>query len=320
MVFADFNDLQKHLQELYQNKEFAVALSLATRQFDRFPENRILLYYWRITMAVRTGDIPLSLRLLREALSSGVWYGDALLRKSPSLKSLQGLPEFENLIELNQELAKEDHQESFPLFTLRPEGRCQEESLACPLLLALHANASTAQGSMSFWKPAATTGWLVAAPQSTQAIWKGAYIWDNREVTEREIRRYYSLLQAGYSIDPQCTVLAGHSMGGETAIWLALKGVIETIGFIAIGPSGPFIDEPIIWEPLIQENLTGNLRGYIIIGKADTEISPENIQKLIKMLNQAGISCKLENIPNAGHDYIPEYDASFLRALDYLIA
>jgi dienelactone hydrolase len=318
MEFANFKDLQKRLQVLYQNKEFVVALDLATRQFDRFPENRILLYYWRITMAVRTGDIPMSLRLLQEALTSGIWYGETLLRKSPALKALQGLPEFEKLVDLNQELEKEDQQQLFPLITLRPEGRCQQGSDACPLLLALHANSSNAQGSMDFWKPAATAGWLVAAPQSTQAIWKGSYIWDDREITESEIRKYYSLLRGGYSINPRCTVLAGHSMGGETAIWLALKNVIETIGFIAIGPGGPLVDELDSWEPIVRENLAGNLRGYIITGEADTEISHQNIRNLVERLDQAGISCKLEIIPGAGHDYVPEYDACFLRALEFL--
>jgi hypothetical protein len=320
MEFTGFNQLQERLQELFQNKEFQAALELATQQFEQFPEDRILLYYWRISMAARSGDIPLSLRLLREALTSGVWYGEALLRKNPSLESLQGLPEFEKLVGLNQESAQEDNQESFPLLTIRPEGRCQQGSVPCPFLLALHANASTAQGSMSFWKPAATAGWLVAAPQSTQAIWKGAYVWDDREATEREIRKYYSLLRANYSIDPRCTVIAGHSMGGEIAIWLALKGVVETIGFIAIAPGGSFMDKPDKWEPLIRENLTGNLRGYIIVGKEDNEISIENIQKLVKMLNQTGMSCKLEIVPNAGLDYVPKHDESFLRALDYLRA
>jgi dienelactone hydrolase len=320
MEFENFKELQKRLQELYRNKEFVVALDLATRQFDRFPEDRILLYYWRITMAVRTGGIPLSLRLLKEALADGVWYGDVLLRKSPSLKPLQGLPEFEKLVDLNQELAKEEEQQSFPLITLRPEGLCQEGSDACPLLLALHANSSNAQASMDFWKPAATAGWLVAAPQSTQAIWKGAYVWDDREVTESEIRKNYSLLNTGYSIDPRCTVLAGNSMGGETAIWLALKNVIETIGFIAIGPGGPLVDEVDSWDPIIKENLTGNLRGYIIIGEADKEISHQNLKIFIDRLDKEGISCKLEIVPGAGHDYVSDYDACLLRALDFLTA
>ena len=195
-----FDELQAQFEELYRDGEYITALDLATENFDLFPEHHHLLYYWRIVMSARIGEFDQALFLLQEALEGGIWYGDVLLRKSPSLKDLQGHPEFERLVELNQDLRQQDSQQSFPLFTLRPEGRCQAGDEPCPLLLALHANAGNTQGSLGFWRPAASAGWLVAAPQSTQAIWRGAYVWDDRPTSESEIRKHYASLLENYAV------------------------------------------------------------------------------------------------------------------------
>jgi len=318
MEFSTFEDLQIRLQELYQSGNYTAALELAMDNFQDFPDNRALLYYWRFTMAARLEENTLTLQILQEALSNGIWYGEGLLRESPSLKLLQGKPEFEGLVDRNNNLAKKDQQESFPLIILRPEGCCLAGSPPCGLVFALHANVSNVQGSMDFWKPAATDGWLVAAPQSTQSAWKGAYIWDDRETARLEITKHYTTLCEGYSVDQQRIVLAGHSMGGEIALWLALRGDIQVRGFIAIGPGGPFMDEYESWKPLIENNANAGLRGYIILGEADTSISLENIHKLVKLLQEANIACELEVVPNAGHDFTSSYETSILRGLEFI--
>jgi predicted esterase len=316
----NFDELQSQIEELYQQGKFAAALDLATEQFEHFPQHRHLLYYWRIVMSARVGDEDQALDLLQEALNAGVWYGEVLLRKSPSLQALQGNSLFERMVELNQELRKQEKQETFPLLTIRPEGKCQAGSDPCPLLLALHANASNAQGSMGFWKPAASAGWLVAAPQSTQAMWSGAYVWDDRLTSEREIKKHFATLQSQYAIDPRKTVLAGHSMGGEIAVWLALKGEIPARGFIAFGPGGPFMDDLTKWEPLLYENLAENLHGYLVFGEDDDSISQENVVMLGAMLNDHGIPCEIEEVPAAAHEFIPAYEVVLLRALKFILA
>jgi predicted esterase len=319
MQSLTFNELQTQIEELYQEGKFAAALDSATEQFEHFPQHRHLLYYWRIVMSARLGDNDQSLDLLQEALNAGVWYGEVLLRKSPSLQALQGDLQFERLVELNQEMRQKDQQESFPLLTLRPEDKCQAGSDPCPLLLALHANASNAQGSMGFWQPAASAGWLVAAPQSTQAMWSGAYVWDDRSTSEREIKKHFATLKRQYAIDPLKTVLAGHSMGGEIAIWLALKGETPACGFIAFGPGGPYMDDLTKWESLLFENPTENLRGYLIFGEDDDSISQENVVTLGAMLNDHGIPCEIEEVPAAAHEFIPAYEATLLHALNFVL-
>jgi dienelactone hydrolase len=319
-----FDQIEKRLQDLYRQKQYAAALELATQSASEFPEQVTYLDYWRMTMAARSGDSALAIQVLQQALEDGCWYSELLLRRSPSLQALQGEPAFERLVALNQEMAEKDHEQVFPLYTLRPEKHCQAGGRPCPLLLALHANAGTVSTSLGFWRPAATAGWLVAAPQSSQAVWKDAYVWDDRQVAEAEIQKNFAMSSERYAIDARRILLAGHSMGGEIAMWLALKGAIPASGFLAIGPGGPYMDNPEEWEPLLRANPGGNsiaaggLRGAIIIGKEDASIPHENIRRLADRLNEQGVSCRLEIVPGVAHDHTPEYDPAILRGLEFI--
>ncbi len=318
MEFSTFEELQARFQKLYAEAEFDEAMQLLTEQEARFPEYEHLLYYWRIALAARLSDTSQAIALLTDVLRSGFWYGETLLRKSPALKPLQGLPEFEKLVALNQDLQEKDLARQFPLLILRAEGRCKREETACPLMIALHANAGTAKDSVAFWKPAASAGWLVGAPQSSQAIWKEAYVWDDLDRSRQEIQKAFGALTEQYAVDAQQAVLAGHSMGGEVAIWLALTGAVPATGFIAFGPDGPFMNDLESWLGVIHVNQNPNLRGYLIVGEEDDSVSHEAIQDLVEMLNQGGVVCELEEVALAGHDYAPEYEDSMLRALAFI--
>jgi len=281
-----------------------------------------VLDYWRMTMAARIGETGLALGILQEALERGEWYSELLLRRSPSFKALQDEPQFERLVALNQEVAEQDHAGEFPMLTLRPQERCKQEDAPCPLLMGLHGNATTVHTALGFWAPAAASGWLVAAPQSSQAIWKGAYMWDDREIAETEIQRHFAALRETYAVDAARTVIAGHSMGGEPAIWVALRKTIDMRGFLAMGPGGPRTDDLDEWAPLLRaaaedERLAG-LRGAVVIGKEDATIPHENIHRLVEQLNEAGIETFLEVVPDVGHEHELEYDPAILRALAFI--
>ncbi len=319
MNLTNFDTLLNEIQQLYQNGEYARALSLAAESAPKFPEHGAMLYYWRISLLARLGDIPGALQHLDEALGSGFWYGEVLLRRSPAWKPLQGLPEFERLVERNHALQAAEQAVLFPLLTLRPQGECGSNDLPCPLLIGLHGNTSTAQSELDYWKEAAGSGWLVAAPQSSQAVWKQAYVWDDLEITRAEILHHLASLKRQYAVDPSHMVIAGHSMGGEAAIWLALTGAVEVRGFIAVAPGGPFLDEPGSWLPFIEQAKGRGLSGYFIAGEKDTKTSLKNVRILMDMLTEAGIPSNLELIHGAGRDYAPEFASAVLRGLGFIL-
>jgi len=319
MHYDSFEDFQQKIQANYSAGEFTSALELADAVRDDFPEHSHLIDYWRIAMAARTGDNQQAIQILEQVLQSDFWYGETLLRRSPSFMSLQGIPAFEELVDRNNRLRELDQEALYPLLILRSEGRCQHGDPPCPLLIGLHANAGTAQDSVEFWQPAAQAGWLVAAPQSDQAMWKGAYVWDDRELAEAQIKKHFETLLKNYACDPEQVVLAGHSLGGETAAWLAITGAVPARGFLAIGPAGPLSDNLQTWLPLIDQAGWSGLRGYVILGEEDESIQHDNLRSWVEMLNTNGIPTELEEVPHAGHEYAPEYESSLLRALDYLL-
>jgi predicted esterase len=151
-------------------------------------------------------------------------------------------------------------------------------------------------------------------------MWKDSYIWDDRDFATEEITRHYNALTTKYAVDRDRVVLTGHSMGGEMAVWLALNAAIPVRGFLAIGPGGPFVDDLENWQPLIEASEGTGLRGYIVVGQEDSTIPLNNVRKLVGQLNKAGISCQLEEIPDVGHEFSVEYEASLLRGLKYILA
>ena len=318
MAESTFEEFQARIQGLYQRQEYTQAYELAEKNAGLFPEQAPVINYWRVCMAVRVDQQAEALQLLSEILASGFWYGETLLRKSPSLQPLQGHPWFEKLVENNREQQEKDQAQLFPLITLRSRGDCQDDEHPCPLLVALHGNGATAQSSVDFWKPAASAGWLIGIPQSSQAMWKDAYVWSDLDVAREEIEQHVALLSRQYAIDAGRTVLAGNSMGGEMAIWLALSGSLEMHGIVAIGAGGPFMDNPEDWRELIAGYSGQQLRFYLIYGEADQTIHQENILVLADMLQKAGFACEVESMPGVGHEYDPVYIAPFLRGLKFV--
>ncbi|MEK6256648.1 MAG: hypothetical protein N2C13_04940, partial [Chloroflexota bacterium] len=167
--------------------------------------------------------------------------------------------------------------------------------------------------------PAAAAGWLLALPQSSGAMWAGAYAWTNHETGAEEVENHYAKLTEQYALDSSRTILAGFSMGAEIALWLALTGRIKAQGFILLGPGGPFMDEPEKWAPLIRDASARGLRGAIITGLADTSIPHDNIRTLVTDLNTAGIPTHHEEHIDLAHAYPPNFDERLRHALEYIM-
>jgi dienelactone hydrolase len=305
-----FSELQTQLYQLYQSGEYAQALDLATRAASQFPAEGVRTYYWRVCMASLVNETALALQLLEEALEAGFWYAETQLREDPDLQPLQGLPEFERMVEICRKRQAEAQAQAAPaLIAVQPEGQCQADLQPCPLLLALHGNYGTAEGSVGFWRSAVSKGWLLALPQSSQVGRSDGYIWNDQDWAVREIQEHYAALCEQYAVDPERVVVAGFSRGGELA---------ETRGFIAVGPGGPYMSEPDNWVPLIEASQARGLRGYLVVGEQDI-FCYEGTQALAALLRSRGVPCELEIHPNLGHDFPPEFQQSLARALEFVL-
>lgn len=305
-------EITTQIGQHFQNREYAQALELARREAPRFPKDKPFLDYYAMCATARLGEPARVYEMLETALKAGVWYGEVLLRQSPSFQPLQGQPEFERLVAVSLEAQRQEAAGGSGLLTRKPDN----QSAASPLLLALHGNTSTAEATLPFWQAAVAQGWLLAVPQSSYAMYTGARMWNDHDSAVADIQPHVDSLRGQF--DPAHVVVAGHSMGGEIAIGLTLRGTVRTRGFVTIGPGGPLTDEPEQWQPLIEPARERNLRGYFIVGEKDDLIQPAAIQTLADMLTTAGIPAQVERVPGATHDFTPAYEAALLRGLAFV--
>jgi predicted esterase len=317
MATRTFDELYADAMRHYQAQEFDQALEILTREGAAFPDDLHMVLYLRSCLAARVGQTDLALNLLQEALDNGVWYNREVMRGSPSWQVLQGMPEFERMVEICRVREEEVHGEP-ELLVSEPEGglRAGEKY---PLFLALHGNGSNGRQALNGWQSLVSKGWLLAAAQSSQVISTNMFIWDNQETALQELKEHYEQICKDYPIDTGKVTVAGFSMGGETALRAVLSGTIPAQGFILLGPGGPTIDAPDGYLSLIEEGKRRGLRGYIVMGDADALIVPEALQNLVALLNMRGIPCELETISGLGHEYPPDLEPVIERALNFVL-
>lgn len=315
MAIDRYADLNQKMIEHFQNGEFRQALELVEKEGGRFPENRPMVDYWMMCAAARVDDRKRVYTVAEKFHKDGLWYGEFMWRLTPSFKPLQGVEDFERLVAESRNLEEQD-------LTNRVNGDMkllpQNLSKNTPLLIALHGNQSSARATLPFWRGAVDAGFALVIPQSTQAIFKNAYIWDDLELSFAQVKACYEITKKELNIDPDKIVVAGHSMGGLVAIQMALTSEIPVRKLIVNGPALPFEDAPEEMEKAISSAKDRNLRVYFIVGEKDVDIEQDAVKAFAAVLKSSGIACEFEIIPGATHDYNPDYDAALQRALAYV--
>lgn len=318
MTEMTFTQLNQKIQQHFAAEEYQAGLILATQSLPKFPKEFAFLNYYRICLAARLNAYEQASKILEDTLASGIWYAEPVLRQSPSLEPLQGLPEFERLVGISLQMQQADPAELLPMVVVRPDGACDPGQPGCPAVMVLHGNQDTAQHQLEAWSSLPGLGWLLAVPQSKHVLWAGAYAWTSHE-DAADVRDHYEALTARYSINPDSVILGGFSMGAEVALAMALRGDIKAQGFILCGPGGPYLDNLDEWLPLLEASGKRKLRGYIIVGLADDTIPQDNIRKLVEMLNMHGHSTELKVFPGLEHEYPDDFEDTLAYALKYIM-
>lgn len=315
MPYENFYDLEDHLVQLFQNKNFEEALNIIAREGSKFTEERPVVDYWHMCAAARVKNYPLVIRIAENAFARGMWYGDGIWRKTPSFESLQGDPDFERIVMVSRTIQEEEAPINEPVLHIYLPANHSETS---PLFVALHGNVTTAQKTMPFWQESILQGWVLALPQSNQVLFKGAYVWNDLEIALANVQEHFAQIQTRVPYDKKRVIIAGHSRGSLVAIQMSLAGILNVSGFIAIGPVIPYMDDQEKLAQLLVQGRERRLRGYLIVGEKDDISYIEGSQAFFEKLQSAGIESRLEVVPGATHDYSPLYDAAFLRALSYV--
>lgn len=315
MTFSTFADLNQKMTEHFQAGEFQQALELIEREGGNFPLDRAMADYWTMCAAARVDNRARMYEIADKFHRDGFWYGEMMWRMTPSFKPLQGDADFERRVARSLKIQKRDVLAASPIML---EFTPKDASKDSPLLIALHGNQQSASKTLPFWNPAVDAGFILAVPQSRQAMFKDAFIWDDLDVSFQQVKDCLKSLKKQSDFDPARVILAGHSMGGLIAIQMAMTGELPVRGFIANGPALPFEDAPEELEKALVSTKRNGLRGYFIMGGNDDLIEQDAIRIFVEKMKSAGIPCELETVPGATHDYNPGYDAALLHGLKFV--
>ena len=309
----DFFRRTREMMERYEQGDYAGALALTRQVAAEFPEQYGRTCFWKICLLTRTKEIPAALKVLAEALDAGWWWSEMQLRRDPDLEPLQGLAEFERLVMLSEQ------KHAAAQATVRPEMLVREPPVGTarpsPLLIALHGQGGTAEADLSLWEKACSRGWIVAALQSAQLAWPGAYAWDDQEKARDQVLAQFESLCTGYPVDRSRVIVGGFSQGGALAMRLALTGSLPARGFLSIVPG--MIEQELLteWAGARREV---PVRGYIVAGGRDPRYG--FFQQACETLPQHGVPCRMEDHPEMAHEFPPDFEHSLDEALGFILA
>jgi predicted esterase len=312
MPSATISELADEMFRLYARGEYEQALALINRDFEQFTDFRGRLFFWRACLNSMLGQQQEALSQLAQALDLGFAYSEDGLRGDSDLHSLQGLPEFEQLVARSQERYAQlaanvvsTSQVILPSLSTPPP---------YPLLMVLHGNNSSAGWTAGYWQVAAKQGWLVLLPQSSQMGWdNGAFVWNDEEQARRDVQQHYEHVQQEYGIDPERVVIAGFSRGARVALSLALNGVIPASGVIAVAPA--LRQNPAELFPATDIRSERMPSVYLIIGARDEPFYEPTVA-LAEYLSASEVDCELSIYPDLGHAYPPGFAETLQVALD----
>jgi predicted esterase len=307
---TDFQQLRDEFYRLNELGEYAHARNLVETHAYSHPDRASTLYNWRICMAARMGDHERAVALLQEALEAGFWWPESALREDNNLAGLQGRPDFENLVMISTgRYAQAQAASKAEMLIFLPDIGAARPF---PLILALHGRAGNALDTSGKWKNLASQGWIVAVPQSSQVIGKGAYCWDDIRKSALEIRDHFTMLMKDYPIDNRRVVLGGFAQGAGLAVRLSLADMIPAQGFIAVAPS---INERELLPFLTGKNPPARISGYLITGDKDPD--RESVQNIESLLHKLRLPHQRETHPELSHTYPDNFERSIAKAFDF---
>jgi predicted esterase len=313
MAYIPSSDIFEQARRFHKEQRYEEALELLEIHYGKYPDQIGRAYFFRMCFQNLLGRQKEALQLFREALDTGHWFSEEMLRRSDDLKSLQGLPEFEKLVEISQGYCVEVRSRTRPTIVIQQPTANQGQERRC--LMALHGNGSNSQTAARNWQAALTMGMLLALPQSSQVTNSDGYVWDDVDVAIHEIEDHYITLRSRYSLNRQNTILGGFSMGGQIALRMALMGAIAIRGLILV--AAPFMAEAEYWRSLLPVVGVRTLRTYIIVGR-DDDVCYEGARLAYEIMQDQRMICEIEEHDQVGHQFPLDFDQSLSRAFAML--
>ncbi len=307
----DFFHRTQEMMACYERGDYGGALAVTERLAAAFPEQSGRTDFWRICLLARLRRIDDALQVFRKALDVTMWWSEPTLRSDPDLEPLQGLSEYERMVAVCSQRHAAAQAVSKPVLIVCGTTKEAKQS---PVLITLHGQGSTAVADLAHWEKACPLGWLVAAMQSSQLAWPGAYAWNDRERAQEEVIGQFENLCARVPVDRSRVIIGGFSQGAALAIRLTLNGSIRARGFLSVTPG--MIDRQLLttWADTARDH---PVRGYMIAGGRDRRY--EFFKQTCEILPEHGIPCRMEDHPKMGHEFPLDFEKSLKKSLSFLL-
>jgi len=311
---------------LYNARRYREALAVAFQARDRFPERPAKTSYWIGCLQSRLGELEDALQTLEKASKNGVWWLDQTLIMEPDLEPLQNRPEFKAIVAKNQRLKQRALLTAKPgVMILTPRNFSPQEKHA--LIIALTPRVGHPGEFADNWNGVRNRGFLLAVPHSSQPISSEEYCWDDPERSERDVAWAYKQVQDKYNIDPAKVIVAGLSQGAALAMYLTLNRTFPCCGFIAVAasdwvapeskPAGQREHPSEAFASFIRAKEVSGLKGVIIMGDKDSFLP--KINTLLEGMVERGFNCKIDVVPNLGHEFPSDFEKRLESATNFLL-
>ena len=302
-----FRELTDKMMGLYNEGRYADAFQIVEQNADRFPDQVARITLWKMCMLSLCGRVDEVISVFQQGLDSGLWWAESQFRDT-DLDAVRDLPEFKRLISISLEKYEQARRHMQPdRAILLPD----ERQARLPLLIALHGGGGNKESNLEYWKVACQHGWLVLSPQSTQPFYLNAYCWDDPEQGVQDILFHLKEVLRTFPVDVERMVIAGISQGSGMAIYAALSGKIPVRGFMCVATW--WFD---VKSLAVQAALQKGMRGYFVTGEKDHTL--ERAREIQDMLRANVIQVGEEVYPDLGHDFPPDFETSFDKAIDFI--
>lgn len=304
----NFPDLMLAYTQLYEQKDLQQAHDVIQREMHRFPIQRAWILAWQFGLLAELGDNAGSIAMLRDALDTGCWYHEDVLKSSPDMATLQNIPEYQALVERSAQIRAKALAGVKPeLSVIEPSGKPP-----FPLIIALHGDIGSIRQFEPYWQSALNHGYAVAFPQSSQTTWlSGGYVWQDLGKALSEMKAHFETLSQNSRLDMNRVILAGFSSGGQVAMQSIFENLIPARGFIGIEGWVFELDQI---PTLLMGSKNPDARFYLVSGQQFAD----EATKVYTLLHDHNLRCHLEATADPNHRVPDSFAEVLLRALAFI--
>ena len=301
----------------YKAKDWAEAIELGLEVDRLVPDHPIAQYNLACAYSLN-GDVDNAAKWLGKAVESGF---DELekIESDPDLDRIRDHPGYRAALDAVKNHRVKVHAELESVFKERPPlvyvPLDYDDTVAVPLIIALHGYGGRADGYPLLWRDAAVDiGAILIAPQAVRSVKGAGYSWGDIKESDYLVQLTLEAALKQYKIDRQRVILTGFSQGGFIAYSLGVRHPEEFTGVIPMGaPYWPSVDAP--------AKVTGNRRKprfYFMCGARDRLL--KETRQAAKDFATAGYEVRLRVCPRVGHEFPLNRDVELLKAVRFVLA